>query len=926
MEIKNENIFIDLVKYLSLNNSIFYDSNFLLLSTNKNKDKAFNILLDMELFEKKFKTDKKEIAQILYFNRKSINKILYDKEEKIKLNSEGIQNLSYYFYVSLLINDDPNVINYSYSIEYIKKLNNIAKNNNNNYIYSKIIISKVILELINNYDEEESEDIEDNNKKEKEEIEQIENYNKKVIEENINIFKKLNLDSKLKKIESILIDEIYVKILKDLIIENKIKDYEYTYNIIRQLNLESIKITENIFNQMKKILDKNNNYINQYLISKEEDLYNNMKINFYFILLKYILKDFIFIYQLEILLETRKLIINLIKSNKNFILSLNEKILDDSLRERLDIVIEKIIDLEYYIQKYKNLTKKDLKNNDKPDINNKLDIIGFDSEKPKENNQPNISNNQKESEKIDEKNEQDNQKESNNDNDIIVAKEVSSSDDEVNNSIINYNSDNESSESNNKNSIIKQAIPNDSSINNSSSSIISNSNKILIPKNSNTKQIQLNSYSSNIIKAKVISSQEYNLDHSFFHKSKKKLYNKADIINYRFFYLYKIIGHHKTDKVNKNKNNYTAEFFLEIKDGFISGGTNDVLYIYNKSYKKVMKIKEVDNIINHVFQKISENEILTIIPNKNIIFFYIIDIEEKRLTQIYKKSNKDIGINIPLEFLFILKESNNNFYLCCKNSIQYYPDVLIPIRKPITKTIAIDSVKSGVKIYNNFIAFKSCKIVNSILKFYNSLKGMIYEKEIKNYSLNYSTNGLLLIPKEEIETDNRILLCACKKYMKYQKNGILLLNLKRKYNNLKIVKYFYDTKNFEVYCFCPILLYKNDKIFDNNIEDTEYFLVGGFELNKKKGIIKLFKIIYNDNNDNKIEYLQDITFEQNIKNSFQYFKGPISSIVQSKEDGRIIITCWDGNIYLFSFPNIEYLLKYDKQFKNNISFKEFFIK
>ena len=154
--------------------------------------------------------------------------------------------------------------------------------------------------------------------------------------------------------------------------------------------------------------------------------------------------------------------------------------------------------------------------------------------------------------------------------------------------------------------------------------------------------------------------------------------------------------------------------------------------------------------------------------------------------------------------------------------------------KSSIKTITIDSVKSGIKIYNNFVSFKSYKIVYSILNFYNTLKGMIYEKEIKNYSLIYSTNGLALIPREEIETENRILLCACKKYMKYQKNGILLVNLNHKFNNLKIVNYFYDTKSFEVYCFCPILLFKNEKIFDTKIEDSEYFLVGDYELNKKK--------------------------------------------------------------------------------------------
>ena len=30
------------------------------------------------------------------------------------------------------------------------------------------------------------------------------------------------------------------------------------------------------------------------------------------------------------------------------------------------------------------------------------------------------------------------------------------------------------------------------------------------------------------------------------------------------------------------------------------------------------------------------------------------------------------------------------------------------------------------------------------------------------------------------------------------------------------------------------------------ITDTDYFLVGGFDLDKREGVIKLFKIIYND--------------------------------------------------------------------------------
>ena len=58
--------------------------------------------------------------------------------------------------------------------------------------------------------------------------------------------------------------------------------------------------------------------------------------------IKIYLKDSIFIYQLELLLKIRKFIIYLIKSNKNFVLSLNERKLDDSLMERLNYFIETI--------------------------------------------------------------------------------------------------------------------------------------------------------------------------------------------------------------------------------------------------------------------------------------------------------------------------------------------------------------------------------------------------------------------------------------------------------------------------------------------------------------------------------------------------------------------------------------------------------
>ena len=287
---RNEYFYI--AQYLSLNNSLFYNNDFI---SSSNKKDIENIFINIEKLENKYKIDN---FKLLYFNRVSINKILYDKDEIIALNSEDIPNLSYYFYVSLLIRFDENIINYSYSIEFIKKLYNQNININENDIYKKIIVSKIILDLIDNY-----KDIPDNNyDNDKNELEKIKNGNLNLIEKNLYIFKNINLNYNLKDIKKKNIDEIYIDIIEALIINNKIKDYEYTYNItyniIRQLNLESIEITEeNIFNRIKNILDKTNNYINQYLISEEEDLFNSIKIDFYYILLKYILKSPIYIYQ-----------------------------------------------------------------------------------------------------------------------------------------------------------------------------------------------------------------------------------------------------------------------------------------------------------------------------------------------------------------------------------------------------------------------------------------------------------------------------------------------------------------------------------------------------------------------------------------------------------------------------------------------------
>ena len=180
--------------------------------------------------------------------------------------------------------------------------------------------------------------------------------------------------------------------------------------------------------------------------------------------------------------------------------------------------------------------------------------------------------------------------------------------------------------------------------------------------------------------------------------------------------------------------------------------------------------------------------------------------------------------------------------------------------------------KGGIKINNDYLVFTSNCILSKgedLLVIYDRIKKKIIE-EIKG-SFVVNINGLSLI---NIKDNKKILLCACKKYISSQSNGIFIINPEIK-ENKKIYSKFYDTEEFEVNCFCPINLKK-----DSEFVKTDYFLVGGFEKNKRKGIIKLFKVIYDNKSNIMIKYLEDIFCDDN--NNYPLFDGNINCILQSK--------------------------------------------
>ena len=249
-----------------------------------------------------------------------------------------------------------------------------------------------------------------------------------------------------------------------------------------------------------------------------------------------------------------------------------------------------------------------------------------------------------------------------------------------------------------------------------------------------------------------------------------------------------------------------------------------------------------------------------------------------------------------------------------KNKI--FNDLLTKISEQYKNKKYDKSYISGIKINENLAVFTSNKLLSNKKDYWSLL---LYDlksnqKTIKKgYSLLLSQNNstLINIPKS-IKKNNeniKLLLFACKKYVHSQINGIILSKI-----NLDNIKdwnsQFYESKNFEVYCFCPILIFPQNSIFQKNIQkiETAYFMVGGFDRHKKRGIIKLYKIKSKEKcDDYTIEFIQDLIVEK--KGRFKGFRGPIIRIVQSNFNGKILVICLDGNAFLFAQPELELLIK-----------------
>ena len=236
------------------------------------------------------------------------------------------------FYLSLILIKSKYIINYKYTIDYINQLHKLNENKNNNSKLRKIMFSKIILVLIDYF-----KGFDEYNENNQPSINSIKNKNIDIIKNNIEILDKFKL--KEKDFINLSIEEIYIEIIKILLHENN--DYKKVYDIINQLNLEKIDITNFIFKEISKMLSNDESFIKK-KITTRDDFFNTDKIEFYCILLKYIFKNSYYIYQIPFLNDTRTFILKSIKSI----------ITDNKNKEKLVYLINTITGLKYYFNHF----------------------------------------------------------------------------------------------------------------------------------------------------------------------------------------------------------------------------------------------------------------------------------------------------------------------------------------------------------------------------------------------------------------------------------------------------------------------------------------------------------------------------------------------------------------------------------------------
>ena len=203
---------------------------------------------------------------------------------------------------------------------------------------------KILGKLIDNFNS-----IEDN-EMDSEELDKLKDEFKQKRNENIQSaiseLQKYNSNDNLdeEKINDLKLNDLYsVLIINILLKSGKLKEDEIE-NIIDEMDLKNINLTESMLNGINEFF-KDENEIEKYKITNNFEI-NDEKINFYYNLFFYILKDSFYLYKITFLNDLR----NEIKKNLNSFPNVDKN-------TKLKYIIDFITDTKYYSEKYNHSTQ-----------------------------------------------------------------------------------------------------------------------------------------------------------------------------------------------------------------------------------------------------------------------------------------------------------------------------------------------------------------------------------------------------------------------------------------------------------------------------------------------------------------------------------------------------------------------------------------
>ena len=755
-----------------------------------------------------------------YLIKEELNNILIETDDIIEINDNREQIcLRDYFFLSFLIKYKPEIISFSYKIGFIEKI--IEAKNRTDKKFRKFIFYKIILDLIDNMIE--LIDNEDQNIIEA--LDYIEKEYNSFIEKNIDIFKLYDLSLNLSDIEGKNIDEIYSEIIYGLIRTLKFddKDYKKAEDILcNQLEIESINLTEKMRAQFPRLLNYDDNYVKQFIISKLADLYNIKKINFNYFLIKFILKEKIYIFEIPFFLNTEAYI-RKIPNLKEELLTKHFTKKEINIKKRMEYIL-KIISNDFYIEYFETISDKltvklnyYILTNDN-NINNdkiiKIREIIENKEGDYEEFLRDIDNN---SDKL------------NDIENILKVNHINKSDDLCRYFLNNYN-------------------------------IFKNDFNIcyylyLLNKLFENSTFELNLYEKPF-KYKIIEitniKEEISYETLFEIKDYLQIKKQTSIIN-NLEKLLKFLDEIKNNVIEKEKIfNFNFKLILNIKK--VSQKTNNSIYnlncFYSVAYNQSINVKEENILINkgkrfnyflekivpkyknYISIKEHKNESNIIIENMNVIGSY----EEKKINKI----DLNNGYMIIIGITFFPKEkvdgySNDNMVLIKLNDFIKDGNILELKKESFTSSNEKMNIieLNGIQKYGNDLALKS--------------KSSDYSEDKINSSFAYSNNNM---------------------------NSIELNDIQNLFNIETFLLLLYNENKFIIFNENEVFQCHKDVIFNNfnQIDEKKEIIInkrceGGIIRNKKE-LIALNSVEMNNEQDQILFY--DIEAKKEIRSSFKY--------------------------------------------------------